>query len=169
MNIRTITLSSNTTNYTQILDTLNLEDLTTLNVVLSGVVESYIPLGMDVDWGDGKVIHFDNNTYKNYRTQSIINEVLYGKVSSIFQNEYNNVYYPPEHTLFKNLSAQFYIKYSNGDRAWFIIPIEIRSYDYFEAIYDMKIIDTTILPLTSNNKKHTFATEKDGYIIEAYN
>lgn len=168
MNTKNLSLSSNSTNYTYIGSLLELEDLTTLNVILSGVTESYIPLNLEIDWGDGTIEYFDNNTYKNYREESIINEVLYGKFSSIFQNTYSKIYYPSETTLFKQLSAQFYLKYSNGDTAWFIIPIEIRSYDYFEAIYDLKLLNTTILPLTANNKKHTFATEKDGFIIESY-
>lgn len=168
MNFKTIALSSNSSNYFEVLAEVQLEDMTTIYLNLSGITESTLPLNLKIDWGNNDPQFYDNNTYKKYRTDSILNEILYGKFSSILTQNYENIYYPSETSLYKSLSAQVYIQYGNGDASWFIIPIKIRTSDYFESIYDLKLINSIFLPLTSNTKKHIFTTSKDGYIIESH-
>ena len=166
MNAATLTLSSTYTNHVEILSELVLNDLTTLTLSISGLSEDAIPNYLKIDWGDGESHYADNRIYRNYRVESILTEVLQFKVSSILSNNYEHIYYPSSTSLYKNLSAQVYVSYMNGDYAWFIQPISIRSNDYFESIYDLKLLNTTILPISSNPKEHTLITSLDGQIIQ---
>jgi hypothetical protein len=63
------------------------------------------------------------------------------------------------------MTAQFLIKYTNKDTTLITIPIEIRSADYFESVYDMKMISTHILP-EDGFKTHKFLTSKGNYVVE---
>jgi hypothetical protein len=133
---------------------------------LSAVNETSTPLSVSINWGDGAIESYENEIFKNYRKESIIPEVLTGKFGTALQNTYSHRYFPSSTALYKMLSAQVYIEYSNGGYAWFILPIKIRSYDFFESIYDLKLVNTSILPIDGNPKEHQFVTAKDGQIIE---
>lgn len=169
MNSLTISLSSPSPSYTKIYEELYIEDLTNVTVSLSGMNESILPLYMTIDWGDGNIESFDNDVYKNYRTSSIFAEVISGKFSSIFQNTYQHKYFPSPTTLYKSLTSQVMVEYCNGSINWFIIPMKIRTYDYFESISDLTLINTNILPESGNPKEHQFLTDKGGFLIESRN
>lgn len=169
MNNYYLNLSSNNSSTISKLSEIELNDLTTLNISLSGLVETPYPLYLAIDWGDGTSEKYENTIFKNYRTSNIIPEILYGKFSSIFQNIYQHTYKPSTTTLYKKLTAQCYVEYSDSTYTWFLLPIEIRSYGYFEAVGDMRLYNTNILPLTSNGKQHQFITDKGGFLVEIEN
>lgn len=169
MNIYNISLSSDSMSTSSIEDELLFFDSTVFSVSLSGITEEQFPIFLKIDWGDGNTEKFDNIVFKNYRESSIIPEVLSGKFSSIIQNKYKHEYFPSTTSLYKNLSAQFYIEYGNRLYNWFVIPIRIRSGGYFETVGDLQLINTNILPLTSNSKQHQFITEEGGFLVEVEN
>jgi len=148
-----------------ILPQIDMDDNSSLNVSLSGVSESFFPLYLNVDWGDGNKKIYNNEIYKLYREESIIPEVLYGKFSSILQKTYQHEYYPSETSLFKSLTAQFLISYTDNTYSWFIQPLKIRTYDFIEATSGVKIIESNILPISSNSAEHHILTG-NGQILE---
>lgn len=168
MNSLTIYLSSAQLTGTNIRPEIELEDKTTLTVNLSGMSEEYFPAYLQIDWGDGVSETFDANLYKKYREESIFIEVMYGKFSQIIQNTYDHVYFPSETTLFNQLSAQFLVKYSNGDYVWFIQPIKVRSYDFYESLGGVNIVNTVILDDENNSSEHQLLS-KTGQLIELTN
>lgn len=84
----------------------------------------------------------------------------------LLNNVYDHTYYPSEKSLYRELSAQIYVEYCTGDYNWFIIPLRIRIYDYFESVYDMDLIHTNIIPLANTPKEHQFLTNFGNYCIE---
>lgn len=161
MNSYSLNLSSNKTEYYYVTSTLELDDLTKLSITVSDLSENNLPIYLKIDWGDGKSEIFDNNIYVQSRDQ--INIFNY---SPLLTQTFTHIYYPSETSLYKSLSAQVFVHYSNGDNTWFVIPINIRTYDYFESIYDLKLVNTNILPLSTNIKQHQFITGKDGFTVE---
>jgi len=156
MNSYTLSLSSNATSAVEFRSEITFDDHTTLRINLSGLTESFVPIYLNLDWGDGTTEFFNNSLYKVYREDSILNEVIYGKFSSVLNEDYLHSYYPSASARYKLLSAQVYMEYSDGAFSWFVQPIKIVTRDYFESIYDIKLIDTNILPLSTNNKQQHF-------------
>lgn len=165
MNTKTLILSTNSSSYIEVMDTVIFNDATVLNVTLNDVYEDILPISLQINWGDNNILYYDNDLYKLYKKESIIPEVLYGKFSKILQNTYSFEYYPSKTATYKKMTAQFLIKYTNKDTTLITIPIEIRSADYFESVYDMKLISSHILP-DNNIKTHKFLTNKGKYIVE---
>ena len=161
MNTQTITISSNSTNLKIITPEHNFDDVTNLNMSFDNIDESSMPLYMIIDWGDGVIETFDNNII-----QTNLNNINNFNYNPLFTNTYNHEYYPSNYALYKSLSAQILIKYSNSDEAWFIIPLKIRTYDYFESIYDIKLTNFNILPSDNGLKQYQFITHKDQYLVE---
>lgn len=160
MNTYNITLSSNASNYSQILSTLHFDDYSKLSISLDNLFDGSVPIYMMIDWGDGVSESFDNSI-ESSRTHATV-----FTTNDLLNLIYTHDYYPSSITLYKQLSAQILITYMNGGVSFFVIPIQIRTYDYFESIYDIHLEHTNILPLENNQKEHYFSTVKDGYLIE---
>jgi len=161
MNSYTLTLSSPKPDYTHIVDVLNFEDYTKLRIDISNLSEKIIPINLKVDWGDGNSELYDNDIFVNSRDQ-----VNIFRVSPLLTKIYEKDYFPSSTALYKNLTAQISVNYSNGDVGWFIIPIAIRSYDYFESIYDLKTYNCNILPISANSSEYQFITHIGKYVVE---
>lgn len=166
MNSYVLSLSSNATSAVQINSEVIFDDLTTLRINLSGLTESFIPIYLRLDWGDGVSETLNNSLYKVYREESILNEIIYGKFSSILNEDYLHTYYPSATARYKSLSAQIYLEYADGQFTWFVQPIKIVTRDYFESIYDIKLINSNMLPISSNNKQQHFSIDAGGFLIE---
>jgi hypothetical protein len=116
---------------------------------------------MKIDWGDGTSEIFDNNIYNINRFNTNIS-----KISPLLISTYEHEYHPSSTSLYKELSSQFLINYANGDYNWFILPIRIRTYDFFESIYDTKILNTSIVVSDSVSKTHRILTTGKGFVVE---
>lgn len=161
MNTYNLELQSTTTSETQVLPTLQLTDFTKLSLDLSGINETILPAFLKIDWGDGNSQIFDNDLLRfGNNTVNIL------KFSPLLTDTYSKTYYPSSTSLYKSLTAQVLVNYINNDTVWIIIPIEIRTNDYFESIYDLNLINTNILPQESNTKEHQFITGSGGFLIE---
>ena len=165
MNTKTLILSTTSSSSIQVLEPIILNDATILNVSFSDVYEDVLPLNLQINWGDNNILYYDNDLYTIYREESIFPEIIYGKFSKIFKNIYSFEYYPSKTATYKKMTAQFLIKYTNKNITLITIPIEIRSADYFESVYDMKLISSHVLP-NEGLKSHKFLTYKGNYIVE---
>lgn len=168
MNFKSISLSSLSSNHIEQSLEYSLDDVTNLSFDLSGVDESTMPTTLQISWGDGIVDVHNNSFFKDYKTESIFPEILYGKFSKLLSKKYSHVYYPSQSCLYKKLTAQVQMDYIDGSTSLWLVPLKIRSYDYFESVYDLKLIDTKILPLTSNNKEFTFSTDSGGFLVQMH-
>lgn len=161
MNLYTLNLSSNSTSYITHVGQIEFDDFTRLTLDLSDIVEPVLPVYVKIDWGIGNSVLYDNNIYRSGSNQ--INIVKY---SPILTDTYSNDYYPSETALYKSLSSQVLIRYSNGDITYIVIPIRIRTYGYSESIGDLNLINTNILPIEINVSEHQLKTDVDGYILD---
>jgi hypothetical protein len=166
MNEYTLTLAEEATNSTNILEEILLQDRTNLIVSINNVLEEYCPISIVIDWGDGDIDTEQSRLIKDYREDSILNEVLYGKFSSIFAKNYEHVYNPSTTSLFKTLTAEITVNYVNFDELVYILPLKIRTADFFESIEDIKLTNTKII---TGGKEHQFITKKSGQVIEIRN
>lgn len=156
MNTAYLTLSSNTTSNTSILPITVLNDITTLNVNLSGVSENLLPCFLKINWGDNDEEFFENDIMLNIFSPL-------NRYSKVLDTVYNHVYYPSVSSTSQILSAIFYVSYCNGDISTFTAPISIVNYDYSQSIEDLTLLNTVS---KFDKKIHQFVTKKDGYLIE---
>tara|TARA_R110000772_G_scaffold245386_2_gene358812 strand:- start:604 stop:1116 length:513 start_codon:yes stop_codon:yes gene_type:complete len=169
MNTLKITLSSADSTSTNYVAQQSLSESTNVTLSMDGVFEDSLVRKLTIDWGDGTEIEkITGGHLKTYREDSILNEVLYGKLSPLLSAEYTHDYVPSSTTLVKLLSAQILIDYTSDNASLFIIPFEIRAGSFYDSIGDLNIVQTNLIPVSSNSVNFTFSTEKDGHIIEAY-
>lgn len=161
MNNYSINLSSTSSSSIQTLPVIEFDDHTTLNVDFSQVSESILPIYLKINWGDGSEEISDVNNI--YTSNGEVNPL---KFSPILSKIYSHEYYPSGNSLYKSLTAQFLVEYSDGNYCWFIQPIEIRTYDYFESIEDLLIMNVYSTLDQYNSKEYHFKTLKDGYLVE---
>lgn len=162
MNTYTVTISSTSSNITQTLPQVYLDDFTELSLDISGIYSGVIPLFIKIDWGDGIGILYDNDVY----TTTTAGNVNLSQVNTVLKTIYKNKIYPSSKSLYKNLYVQLYVRYSNGQDSWFTIPISVRTYDYFEAIGDLKLLNVNILPFEGTPKEYQLSTFIDNTILE---
>jgi hypothetical protein len=158
MNIYELTLPTNTTSYYEKLNQIDMDDRSLFRLDVSAITERIIPINIQIDWGDGVIENFDKNNIS-------LTTINVFKFSPLLLQTYTHIYTPSETSLYKSLSAQIIINYCNGDYTWFVIPIKIRTYDYFESIGDILIQNTNIMPI-DNVKEHQMIISKGGYTIE---
>lgn len=158
MNTYTLTLTSLSSTAVQYLSTIDLVDHTILTLNIAGLDKKFTPLYLKINWGEGASEIFDNNVLATYSPGVLYDPLL----SSLYTHEY----FPSEFALYKLLSAQVYVQYSTDGFYYALIPIRIRTMDYFESIGDLELINTNILPVESNASEHQLKTSAEGYIIE---
>lgn len=155
MNSYSLSLSSTTTSLISTLPLIELDDHTRFDIDLSGLNKSIMPIYVQIDWGFGDVLTFDNNIDSQQPSNFI----------PVFTELYSTIYYPSPTSLYLNLSAQVLVRYATGDIAWFIIPIKIRTYGFSESVGDLTLINTNILPVEENLSEHQFRTSQNDYIV----
>ena len=162
MNTYTLNLSTNSTSSYQVLNELKFEDHTKLILNFTNIDKTYLPFFLKIDWGFNNPIIIENDIYND-----ITNQILESNFNNVlFKDEISYEYYPSSTSLYKKLSAQVLVKYSNSEYSYFIVPISIRTYGYTESIGDMELLNTNILPTSDNNAEHQIKTSSSGYIIE---
>ena len=138
MNTYSLSLTSTSSSAIVVIPEIKMEDYSQLTISLANIYERTLPIYMKIDWGDGDVQIYNNNIY-----DSAINSII--RYSPLLTNVYTKQYYPSATSLYKTLSAQLLINYSDGHYSWFIIPLKIRTYDYFDSIGDIKLQNTSII------------------------
>jgi hypothetical protein len=161
MNTYTLKLSSGSTNNVQQLPPIELNDITKLIIQFENMDESSMPIYLNIDWGDGSSQFYDNNILQS--NLKVINNF---NTSPVFLSEYTHDYYPSETSLYKSLTGQILIKYTNSEQTWFLFPVKIRTYDYYESIYDLTLANTNILPSENNAKQYQLKTDVGGFLVE---
>jgi hypothetical protein len=165
MNTLNISLSSSSTN-TVATTTLNVsDDYTEVILDLRNLYYNTIPMFLKIDWGDGVVESIDNDVYNQKKR----GETSLTNANSMFTTKYRKSIYPSNNSLYKNFTIQVYVQYSDGEYSWFRIPISIRTYDYFESLNDLTLLNVNILPDTNNPKEYQLLASESNSIIELRN
>jgi len=136
-------ISSETQNYQEI----TLKGNTTLVFDMTKIDESIYPINIiKFQYGDGSEIEtFTRPVVYNYRTQSILNEILYNKVGSIGVL-YPHTYIPSQTTYFQRLTCQAVCYFNNMETLTFNIPIRIAQNSFYDEIDELKLVNTQLIP-----------------------
>jgi len=162
MNTYTVTISSGASNIVETLQEVNLDDFTELSLDISSLYSEIIPIYLKIDWGDGDIVIYDNDIYTTITAFNI--NIL--NANTVFNTVYTKKIYPSSSKLYKNFHIQLYIKYSNGEYSWFKLPVSVKTYDFFEAIGDLRLGNVNILPIEGNPKEYQLLTFVDNTILE---
>lgn len=162
MNSTTIYLSSNSSSHIETSDMIYLNDHTKVNIDLSSIFSKIIPIFIKIDWGYGDIETIDNDLYEfpDRENVNIFNR------NTLLNTIYSYNYYPSSTSLYKELFLQVLIMYSNTEYSWFVVPISIKTDDFFESIYDLNLKNVNILPKTNNPKEYQLIASKTTQLVE---
>lgn len=135
-----LNLSSNSTNYNQVLSEIELEDNTLFTLNLEKLFNNVIPLFIKIDWGDGTVELKDNDVYGNRYD----NQLSFYTYNPIFVEPHIHEYYPSTTSLYKLLTLQILVSYSDGKYSYFSVPIKINTKDIVETLDELSILNVNI-------------------------
>ena len=145
MNTHTIYLTSTNTANDQVLDEIELFDLTKLTLDLSQVYSGVFPNYLAINWGDNSDIEEPDITiYRNYKTDSIYPEVRDGASPVFFNKPYTHIFYPSETALKKVMTMRVNVGYITGNTTKFTIPLNVRTEGYFENINDLDLLNVSL-------------------------
>jgi len=121
--------------------------------VLTGIDESKSKaLTLDINWGDNSNIeYYQRDVVYDYREQSILNEVLYGKIGGSVLEEYEHTYTPTLSTQVTSLSVQFLIYFNDGFFANIFQPIRLLKESYYDSIEKLGILNTQMIGTSASN------------------
>jgi len=129
-----------------------LKGATTVNVSLTGVSEDkYVVDMLTIDWGDGSRDTYKRDLFFNYKTQSIFNEVLYGRtngtVLGVFSHDYANKYssYEVDYTI------SIVIQKNNGQYIYVKQPLRCFWGSFYDSMESLNAINSQILPQKTND------------------
>jgi len=139
----------------------------TLNLVLTGVNESKFRVDvLEIDWGDGSSVEtYKRDLFYNYRTQSIFDEILYGKVAGSVMTTHSHDYANDTTAYALQYTASFTVYYNNGSLIYIEQPIIVYWDSFYDNIEKLSILDTQIQPLETNDTFLNFESLKDKSII----
>jgi hypothetical protein len=149
---------------------VTIKGASSVNFVLTGVSEETNDvLFADIDWGDGSAIRtIRKDAAYNYKTKSILNEILYGKlggsVCTFQQHEYNNSSVDTYGVL---LSASFVFYYDNGAITTVYQPLNIYWGSFYDDIKEIVAINTQITPTSSSDTFVNLESQENVSVIPA--
>jgi hypothetical protein len=127
---------------------------TTLNFVLTGVSEgnNVSVLLVDIDWGDNSyILTVKKDPVYDYRNNSIINEVLYGRIGGSVCTSQSHLYSNTTTSYGIGLTAALTFYYSNSCITTIKQPINVYWASFYDDIKELVAINTQVLPLSTNN------------------
>lgn len=161
MNSVTVSLSSGpvTSDTVTSLSALNIKGQTRFTLDLTGLTETeYMVTTLDINWGDGSdTERYTKDLVVDYKTQSIFNEVLYGKFGSVavpYTHIYNTLVDAESTTYDLNIVAY----YENGYSLEFTKELHVYPESYYDSIRDIRIVSTQISPTADNYTVVNFET-----------
>ena len=108
-------------------------------------------LFLDINWGDGSsVVNLRRNAVYDYRTQSIFDEILYGKIGGSVCTPQKHVYNNNTITYGVALTATFTLYYDNGAITTIYQPHTLYWASFYDDITELVAINTQIQPVSTN-------------------
>lgn len=108
-------------------------------------------LFLDINWGDGSnLVNLRRDAVYDYRTQSIFNEVLYGKIGGSVCTIQEHVYNNNTTTYGVLLTASFKFYYDNGAITTIYQPLALYWGSFYDDITELVAINTQIQPVSTN-------------------
>lgn len=123
-------------------------------------------LFLDIDWGDGsKNTNLRRNAFFDYRTQSIYNEVVYGKVGGSVCTSQSHIYNNNTTSYGLLLTATFTFYYDNGAVTTMYQPVNVYWGSFYDDITELVAINTQIQPISTNRTFVNLESKQDIRVI----
>ena len=142
---------------------VNIKGTTSVTFVLSGFEDIFNPaVKLEILWGDttAKANFFRPLAY-NYKTQSILNEVIYGELAGTLFAHYDHVFDNNTSSYNYPLTSQFLVTFKNGKTVYIYQPLNIFKGSFYDDIANLDILNTQITPTSSNNTVINFESGND--------
>lgn len=142
---------------------INIKGVTSVRFVLSGFEDIFNPaVKLEVLWGDATAkTNFFRPLAYNYKTQSILNEVIYGELAGTLFAHYDHVFSNNTTSYNYPLTSQFLITFKNGKTVYIYQPLDIFKGSFYDDIANLDILNTQIAPTSSNNTIINFEGSND--------
>lgn len=157
-------------NQTVVFSKLDIKGATTLNLVLTAIPEvEYKVAAITIDWGDNsQLVDLKRDLFFNYKTQSIFDEILYGRlggsVLTVYSHDYTNdtniysVNYTPAVTLF----------WEDGTYTRLVQPIGVFWGSFYDDVGELNVLSTQIQPVSTNLTFVNLESKKDKTTLIGY-
>ena len=152
LNIQFDYLSGAFTNSTITREPLLIKGATTVTFSFTGVNEQdYKVDTLSISWGDGAPIEtYKRDLFFNYKTQSIFNEVLYGRYGGSILNTYSHNFYNETVLYGAEYTAKILLNKNNGAYMYIIQPVTVYWDSYYDDVKKVSLLNSQITPLSSN-------------------
>lgn len=118
-----------------------------------------------IDWGDGSDETTNSlNLVKDYYTETIIPEVLYNKDVSVC-TQYTHTYLPNAAAYFTKYQCVITMTFLNDFVGRIYIPFYVAQASYYDSVDDLFILNSQILPLSSNNTFLNLQVVGEKYVL----
>jgi len=167
LNVQFDYLSGVFTNSVIFRDTLLVKGATTVNFCFTGVNEQdYKVDTLNISWGDGSPIEkFKRDLFFNYKTQSIFNEVLYGRLGGSILNTYSHNFYNETILYGAEYTAKILLNKNNASYMYIIQPVTVYWDSYYDDVKKVSLLNSQVIPLSSNYTFINIETEYDRVTI----
>lgn len=155
-------LSGTFTNSIITREPLLIKGATTITFSFTGVNEQdYKVDTLYISWGDGTPIEtYKRDLFFNYKTQSIFNEVLYGRLGGSILNAYSHEFYNETILYGVEYTAKILLNKNNGSYAYIIQPITVYWDSYYDDVKKVSLLNSQVIPLSTN---YTFINIETNY------
>tara|TARA_R110002020_G_scaffold36323_12_gene109029 strand:+ start:3470 stop:4102 length:633 start_codon:yes stop_codon:yes gene_type:complete len=150
--------------------TIDLFDITELNLDISNIPTRPFPFYIVVDWGDGSdLFKPEMRTFRDYTKDSIIDEITKGLDPPFLTTTYKHIYKPSATALVQSIRLKIGAQYLDGRIREWIYCIKIRTQGFYENIGDLELVDVNLLDDVNYSSNFVFRSKVDNYIMELNN
>ena len=151
--------------------TLDLFDITEVSLDISSIPRHMgFPFYIVIDWGDGSdLFKPEMRTFRNYKKDSIIDEITKGLDPPFLTTTYKHIYKPSATALVQSINLKIGVQYITGPVLLWDFPIKIRTEGFYENIGDLELVDVNLLDDVNYSSNFVFRSKVDNYIMELNN
>jgi hypothetical protein len=152
LNVQFDYLSGNFTNTIITRDPILVKGATTVVFSFTGVnEEDYKVDTLHISWGDGTPIQtYKRDLFFNYKTQSIFDEVLNGRLGGTILNNYSHDFYNETILYGAEYTAKILLNKNNASYMYIIQPITVYWDSYYDDVKKVSLLNSQIVPLSTN-------------------
>lgn len=133
-------------------DSVILKGRTSVNYILTGISEDVTnALYLSIDYGDiTPLTRYVRSAVYDYTTESIFDEILYGKIGGSILSIYSHDYINATKYSGIDFKAKLVMNFENGKNIEIIQPICLYRGSFYDDLQSVVAINSQILPLSTN-------------------
>jgi hypothetical protein len=139
----------------------------TVNFVLTGIgEEKYTVNSATISWGDGTpVLQKGRSLFFDYKTESIFDEVLYGKLGGSVLTVFSHTFTNDTRSYGAQYNSEIVLTRINGTAVSIYQPILIFWDSYYDTVEELSILNTQIQPLSTNQTFTNLESKQEGLVL----